>query len=119
MAELSILISGRSYAITCRDGEEEQLRQLAALVDAKAQLARKSSPGLTEVRQLLFAALFLADELAELKRESAGRQNSLALETPASTGNKDTGNAAHMADALEHLADRIESLAEKLTPSLP
>ena len=100
MAEVTLTIAGRQYAVHCRDGEEAHLGNLAAVVDAKA----KAMPGLTETRMLLFAALFLADELNDLKREVAGRQRSLDLEP----------SDEPAARALESLAARMEALAERL-----
>ncbi|MBK5264523.1 MAG: cell division protein ZapA, partial [Alphaproteobacteria bacterium] len=59
MADISLSVGGRHYDITCRDGDEPRLELLAAMIDAKTQEARRSIPGINEVRQLLFAALFL------------------------------------------------------------
>ncbi|WOF41834.1 cell division protein ZapA [Sphingopyxis indica] len=63
MADVHLNIAGRSYDVHCADGQEEQLRQLAAMVDEKA----RGMTGSTEVRQLLFAALMLADEASEAR----------------------------------------------------
>ncbi|MDX3909021.1 MAG: cell division protein ZapA [Sphingobium sp.] len=107
MAEVTVTVGGRQYALNCRDGEESHLALLAGIVDAKTHTARQVTPGLTEVRQLLFAALFLADEINDLKREAAGRQVRLPLQ--------DTDDAA--AKSIEALAERLESLAERLAPA--
>jgi cell division protein ZapA len=61
VADVKLTIAGRPYDVHCADGQEAQLTQLAALVDAKA----RGIQGGTEVRQLLFAALMLADETQE------------------------------------------------------
>jgi cell division protein ZapA len=103
MAEVTIEIGGRRHDVTCRDGEEEQLRRLARLVDEKAAQAKAAVGGVNEVRQLLLAALLLADELTDLR---SGREAPL----PA-----DTGTA--LADAVEQLASRVETLAEHLEGS--
>ena len=100
MAEVSLAIGGRNYVITCRDGDEARLEHLAGIIDTKTQDARRSVPGLTEVRQLLFAALFLADELNDIRAGTLPVQS--AAPDPA------------LADALEKLADRIETLASRL-----
>lgn len=63
MADVKLTIAGRPYDVHCADGEETQLLQLAAAVDEKA----RGVQGGTEVRQLLFAALMLADEAQEAK----------------------------------------------------
>lgn len=103
MAEVTLTISGRQYAVHCKDGEEAHLAHLAAMVDAKA----KTMPGMTEMRLLLFTALFLADDLNDLKREAAGRQRSFELEPREEPAVR----------ALEELAGRLEELAERLVPA--
>lgn len=102
MAEVDLSIGGRNYVITCRDGDESRLQQLAELVDAKTQDARRATPGLTEVRQLLFAALFLADELKDANAGIVPAQPQVQEMDP------------RLADALESLADRMESLVTRL-----
>ena len=65
MASIEVEVAGRRYDVACRDGEEEHLRSLAAVVDRRAHDAASALGGLTETRQLLFAALLLADDLKE------------------------------------------------------
>jgi cell division protein ZapA len=103
MASVDVEIAARRYSIACRDGEEEHLRSVAALVDKKAQDAAAALGSLSEARQLLFASLLLADELKEQQSGSA----------PAA---EPDGQAA---DALERLAERIETLADRLEGGAP
>lgn len=63
MADVKLTIAGRPYDVHCADGQEGQLIQLASVVDEKV----RTMPGGTEVRQLLFAALMLADEAQEAR----------------------------------------------------
>ena len=67
MADVKLTIAGRPYDVHCADGQESQLIQLASVVDEKA----RNIQGGTEVRQLLFAALMLADEAQEPKGKIA------------------------------------------------
>ena len=67
MAEVDITIAGRSYRVACRNGEEENLRSAAQLVDGKSREALAGLGALSEARQLLFASLLLADQLIEKK----------------------------------------------------
>ena len=99
MATIDIEVAGRRYSVACRDGEEEHLRSVAALVDRKAHDAASALGSLSESRQLLFAALLLGDEL---KERQSGAAPAVAAE--------DDGTA----EALERLAGRLESLAERL-----
>jgi len=111
MADVTIEIGGRRYDVTCRDGEEEQLRRLGALVDEKAAQARAAVGGVTEVRQLLLAALLLADEVTELRAARNGR---------AANGAADAGAAdADLIAALEQLAARAETMAAHLESRRP
>ncbi len=48
MAETTLVIAGRHYAIRCRDGEEAHLGHLATLIEDKARVAQQTTPGLTE-----------------------------------------------------------------------
>lgn len=107
MAKVDLLIGGNSYNVACRDGEEANLLAAAALVDAKAQQARQGLGGMSEVRQLLFASLLLADELAEQRRKGSSPAAMPTAEAPAS----DTAADAML---LEEIAERLEKLATRL-----
>jgi cell division protein ZapA len=65
MAEVDIEIAGRRYHVACRDGEEQNLRHAAEMVDAKSREALAGLGALSEGRTLLFASLLLADQLIE------------------------------------------------------
>ena len=64
-AMVDLTIAGRIYQVACRDGEEENLRTAARLVDAKSREALAGLGTLSEARQFLFAALLLADQLID------------------------------------------------------
>ena len=98
MAEVDLIIAGRPYRVACRDGEEENLRAAARLVDSKSREAIAGLGTLSEARQLLFAGLLLADQLVEQRPEEAA---------PA-------GPDPQMAERAERLAERLESLADSL-----
>jgi cell division protein ZapA len=108
MASVEVEIAARRYSVACRDGEEEHLRAVAALVDGKAQDAAAALGSLSETRQLLFASLLLADELKERRSAPADGAAAPAEASPAPA--LDPG----VVDALERLAARIESLADRL-----
>ena len=115
MAEVNLEIGGRHYMVSCRDGEEEHLRALGRMVDAKALEAEKSAGGLNEVRQLLFSALLLADALNDA---GTGTSAGAPPPTPSSPG---TGGAIDpgIALAIERLAERVEQVADRLEGEAP
>lgn len=97
MAEVELTIAGRPYKVACRNGEEETLQAAGALVDAKSREALAGLGTLSESRQLLFAALLLADQIID------GRD----FEMP-------KGPDEELAERTNRLAERLESLADKL-----
>ncbi len=100
MATIDVEIAARRYSVACRDGEEAHLRAVAAIVDRKAQQAAEALGSLSEVRQLLFASLLLADEV---KEHRAGNSPP-----------PDTGPDPRVVDALARLTERMERLAQRL-----
>jgi cell division protein ZapA len=105
MANIDIEVAGRRYNVACREGEEEHLRSLAAEVDRRAQDATGALGSLTETRQLLFAALLIADDIKEI-RAGAGIPD--PVPPPPDPA---------VAQALERLAARVESIADGLERS--
>ena len=102
MASIDVDIAGRRYDVACRDGEEAHLRSLAAVVDKRAADAAAALGSLTETRQLLFAALLIADDLKEACAGAGLPDPTPPPPDPA------------VAEALERLAARLENLVESL-----
>jgi cell division protein ZapA len=110
MADVRLNIASREYIVTCRDGEEEHLQSLGALVDDMVREAVGSAGGLNESRQLLFASLLLADKLHETQSNPAAAAQNLS-----SGGNNIADLAIDQAAAtIEKLASRLEAFANKL-----
>ena len=98
---VDLTIAGRVYQVACREGEEDNLRQAARLVDGKSREALAGLGTLSEARQFLFASLLLADQLIEKKTD------------PATAPTPSPPDPALILRA-ESLADRLESLAMAL-----
>jgi cell division protein ZapA len=106
MAQMKLEIGGRSFTVTCQDGEEAHLSKLADMVDGKARESGDPA-GLTESRMLLYSALQLADELHNA--QAAPAQPAADSDTTPSSPVDD-----QIVAALEKLADRTEQLANSL-----
>jgi cell division protein ZapA len=94
---VDLTIAGRTYQVACREGEEENLRAAARLVDGKSREALAGLGTLSEARQFLFASLLLADQLVDDRPEIAAAAQS--------------GPDPAVIMRAESLADRLESLA--------
>ena len=104
MAELDVSIAGRQYRVACRDGEEDNLRAAAAIVDAKSREALAGMGALSEGRQLLFASLLIADQLIDKKGVQAPQP--LMPPDPQVVRRVDA-----LAERLERLANGLEKTA--------
>lgn len=95
MSDVTLTVGGRNYTVNCEDGQEGELRKLAALVDEKLPEQSSTLPSM-EGRNLLFAALFLADELVEAKRSGG------------------SGPDDRIVESVETIATRLEKAAAAL-----
>lgn len=101
-ALIDLSIAGRTYQVACREGEEENLRAAARLVDAKSREALAGLGTLSEARQFLFASLLLADQIIDERPDSAPPASEPAVPDP------------ELVNRAESLASRLESLASQL-----
>lgn len=99
MAQVTITMNGRHYAIGCADGEEARLRSLAAELDSRVAGLVSEVGQIGDARLLVMAGLLLLDEMEELRVEARG-------------GGADADDRS--AALIESLADRVESLAARL-----
>jgi cell division protein ZapA len=104
MAQVTLDIAGRHYEMTVREGQQAHFRALAAIVDAKVRAVSGAMGTINESRQLLMAALLLADEI--------GGAPSSADSGPPASQSEDRDQLAARQIAL--LAERIEKLAQTL-----
>jgi cell division protein ZapA len=102
MAQINVTVGGHSYALACRDGEEERLKSLAAHINSKAETLRGALGQVSEPRMLLMSALLVTDELFELRERTVKDQ----INAPADAA------AAHR--AMADVAGRLEALAIQL-----
>ena len=68
MAQITITINSREYAIACEDGQEAHILQLSRLLDEKAKLLGDGVNQISESMLLAMIGLLLADELSDLKK---------------------------------------------------
>lgn len=122
MPDISIMVNGRAYRVTCGDGEEARLTALAGEIDHRVgQLARQIGQA-NEAQMLLLTALLLADELFESRDQLAKAQilqPARALPPPPPppppppSGEIPPEISLAIAERIETLAERIESLAAR------
>jgi cell division protein ZapA len=93
MAEITLTVAGRSYTVAARDGDEQHLRHLEAILEKHAPAAQRASGGLNAERTLVYLSLILADMLDEIQRHPPQGVSPVLL---------------------ERIADRLEAVAAAL-----
>jgi cell division protein ZapA len=97
MAEVTLTIGDRRHNVTCRDGEEAQLRRLGDMLDQRWPAANRASGGLNAERTMLLIALMLADNL------------DIAQNQPPGAGGASEAYLARLAEKLEAVATALEN----------
>lgn len=62
MPDVEIIIGGRSFEVSCQEGEEHYLQSAAKMLDNEATILTAQTGRLPEVRMLLMSGLMLADK---------------------------------------------------------
>ena len=108
MAQISVEVNGRPYAVGCEDGQEQHLLELAKLFDHQVRQVSQDMGQLGDTRLFLMGALLLADELADARSRLA------ALQAEISRAQADRARIETRAvSALDAAAKRIEKLASE------
>ena len=109
MAQVTITINSREYAVACEDGQELRIIQLANILDEKAKALTEGSQQVNECMLLAMVGLVLADELSELKKgatSGATTNNAIA--------EKINGADKTLAEQIKSLNKELNSLASEL-----
>ena len=97
MAQITISINSREYAIACEDGQEGHILQLSRMLDEKAKLLGAGANQVNESMLLAMIGLLLADELSEIKK-----------------GNKITESPAVNTENLQRIDDELAATIKNL-----
>jgi cell division protein ZapA len=106
MAQVTVQVNGRPYAVGCEDGQEQHLVSLARLFDQQVRHVSADMGQLGDTRLFLMGALLLADELSDAKSRLASLQAEVSrLQSERSR------IETRAVSALETAAQKIEKLA--------
>jgi cell division protein ZapA len=120
MPQINVTINGRQFRMSCEEGEEAHLAELAADLDTRIARLRARFGEIGDTRLTVMAALTVADELAETKAKLQRMEPELAGLQDASAISADRAQATHAAvvAALNAAAERIEGLTKMLNETV-
>jgi cell division protein ZapA len=123
MPEVDIEIGGRTFQVSCQEGEEHFLHSAAKMLDDEASVLAAQIGRIPEPRMLLMAGLMLADKTAGLQDKVAELEDRLAerdaelsdvrsAPSPAPERVEVPVVPSSVTDTLAEIAARAEALAE-------
>jgi cell division protein ZapA len=121
MAAVIVNIAGRSYRLSCDDGEEPRLEQLARYVESKIFAMKEGFGEIGDQRIVVMAALSIADEATDAR----GKAQAMELDIAALRAELDATkkNVAaleeRVAGAVDDAARRLEQLVIDLQKPAP
>ena len=108
MAKVEIDVNGRAYQVTCEDGQESRLRDLAAYLDRHVAELVETLGQIGEARLLLLAGLTHCDELFEARcRIRVLEDGAPALDAATLDGAREAVDAARRRVA--RITERLEA----------
>lgn len=78
MAEVNLMIHGRTYGVGCDDGQEKRVRELGQYIDKRIKEIASTGGAATEAHLLVLTALVLADEIFETREGAQGNRSQTA-----------------------------------------
>lgn len=117
MAAVVVSIAGRTYRMSCHDGEEQRIEELAQFVESKIQSMRESFGEIGEQRIIVMAALTIADEAKEARAKAIAKDVEIAaLRAELEAARKANDSlSARAAQALADATRRIVKLNGELS----
>ncbi|MBR4127589.1 MAG: cell division protein ZapA [Alphaproteobacteria bacterium] len=104
MADVQLVIGGQRYTVSCGEGQEENLKELARQLDEKVSFIKSRMP-VGESLGVVMGALLLASDLSEKNQtlEAARTENAVSTEVLAQT-----------TQLIEKVSERISAVAETI-----
>ncbi|HEX5508341.1 MAG TPA: cell division protein ZapA [Pseudolabrys sp.] len=120
MAQISVVINGRQFRISCDDGQEENLETLAKNLDSRINDLRAKFGEIGDTRLTVMAAIQIGDDLADAKQQIRRLQDDLRQLHDARALAADRAHAAQDAviAAFNSAAERLEGITKRLNETL-
>ena len=75
MANINIKFNNKDYLLSCEDGQEENLKELANYLDSKYSELKKNLGNIGESKLLLITAIKMVDEYFDLSKKVNSKKN--------------------------------------------
>ena len=107
MAQVEIKVNDRSYKVTCENGQEDRLQELARYFDRYVSEIAGDLGQIGDARLMLLGALTICDELFEMRARIAESKDNGAVLDPQTLAGANR--------VIEAAAKRVNAMSERLT----
>ncbi len=113
MAQVNVVISGKTYRMACDDGEEDHLARLAERLNQSIEQLRGRFGEIGDHRLTVMAAITLADQHAEAERRVAELEAEIAglEDAHADLAERRRREQEGIAASIAAVAERVEAIA--------
>jgi len=110
MAEVTLTINGRNYGISCDDGQEQRVLDLAAYVDQRMKEMASAGAATSDSQLLILTTILLTDEIFELRDQVNNGEAK-----PATNGSAlPVANEGEILKTIANLSQRVDAVADGL-----
>jgi cell division protein ZapA len=116
MGQVTVHVNDKAYMVSCGDGEEGHLKELAAQVSRHVGDLTREVGQVGETRLLLMASLLVADELSEAQAKVKMLEADIEQLTQTRITALERSREAEdlLADVLDKAARRIDDIARRV-----
>ena len=75
MANINVKFNNKDYLLSCEDGQEENLKELADYLDSKYSELKKNLGNIGESKLMLITAIKMVDEYFDLNKKVNSKKN--------------------------------------------
>lgn len=118
MPQVNVEVNGRTYALTCGPGEEEQVILLARRLDAHTKGMKRGTTANSEAHNLIMASILLAEELTAAEEKAAALEEQNRALSQSGAGGAPDERIAEMEQAIAAMLDKATAEIEAVVDDL-
>ncbi len=118
MPQVTVEVNGRAYRLSCGEGEQEHVMSLSRKIDRHSNTIDLNKSPANEGRNMLLAALMVADELHEKEQKVEELEQEIAALKAGGAGGAPDERIAEMEVAVAEMLDRAATQIEIVTEEI-
>ena len=115
MTTVAIHVNGRSYDISCDEGQEARIQELGEYVDQRIRSIAGSGAVGNDAHLYVLTSLLMADEIFDLQEQSQNNdQNAQGQDLNLAISEAVSAREAEISKQIDTVTEQVEVLAQKI-----